>query len=70
VNAVGDLKVKIFNMLGQDVKTLFSQSVQPGKYALTWDGRDNAGTTVASGIYVCQFQLNGFVEKRTLVKLQ
>jgi len=70
VNVSGELNVRIFNMLGQEVKTLLNHSALPGKYELMWDGKDNAGTSVASGIYVCQFQLNGFVEKRTLVKLQ
>ena len=70
VRVPGKLIARVFNMLGQEVQTLLLQEVQPGSYSLKWDGKDKNGMSVASGIYVCQFQLNGIVEKRTLVKLQ
>jgi len=70
VKVAGNLDVKIFNALGQEVKGIFNHSVVPGKYELKWDGRDDFGVNVADGVYVCRFQLDRFVQNRTLLKLK
>ncbi len=66
----GLLNVKIFNALGQEVKTLFSEEADPGRYILRWDGTDNSGMSVASGIYVCRFNFNNIIKNRILIKVQ
>ena len=44
--------VKIYNMLGQEVKTLTNEEMAPGLYNVQWDGKDNHGESTASGVYV------------------
>ncbi len=45
-----DITLEIFNILGERIKTF--RSVQnPGKYSFTWDGVDNYGNSVPSGVY-------------------
>ncbi|MFQ5627422.1 MAG: FlgD immunoglobulin-like domain containing protein [bacterium] len=51
ITSPSDVQLKIFNMLGQQVCTLVSKKQSPGKYQVIWDGKDNAGFQVASGIY-------------------
>jgi xylan 1,4-beta-xylosidase len=46
-----DVTLKLINMRGQEVKTLVNKKQLAGNYAVHWDGRDNNGTTVSSGIY-------------------
>ncbi len=48
----GEVTLKVFNVLGQQVRTLVSKPQQAGSYTVTWDGRDDFGRPVASGIYI------------------
>jgi hypothetical protein len=60
--------VKVFNLRGELVKTLHSGEFQTQTF--TWDGTDNRGASVASGVYVIQAQAGGNVltKKAALVK--
>ncbi|MCH8993155.1 MAG: T9SS type A sorting domain-containing protein, partial [Acidobacteria bacterium] len=53
VGAAGaiDVRVEVFNVLGQRVVTLHEGQLAAGHYALQWDGRDGSGRAVASGLY-------------------
>ncbi len=44
--------IKIYNMLGQEVRTLLSSQMGAGIYNLIWDGKDNSGKSVTSGAYI------------------
>lgn len=52
VKEAGRVSLKIFNIKGQLVKTLVNERVKQGNHQIIWDGRDNYGTEVASGIYM------------------
>lgn len=43
--------LEIFNALGQKVRTMFSDAVEPGVYELTWNATDDAGNLVPGGVY-------------------
>jgi hypothetical protein len=45
--------VKLFDITGKLVKTLATGEQSPGYYDLTWDRKDDAGRTVARGVYFC-----------------
>jgi hypothetical protein len=66
----GHVALKIYNSLGQIVKTLVNQTQLPGKYVVEWDGTDNTGNRVPSGQYF--FHLiadnNRIVKRSLLVK--
>ncbi|MFQ5498379.1 MAG: M6 family metalloprotease domain-containing protein [Candidatus Zixiibacteriota bacterium] len=47
----GQAVLEVFNTLGQKVRTLFDGPIDAGETSVTWDGKDNAGTEAASGIY-------------------
>lgn len=46
-----EVTLKIYNILGKEVKTLLNKQLPAGSYNLEWDGADNAGNLVSSGIY-------------------
>jgi hypothetical protein len=46
------VSLKIYNMLGQEVKTLFNGDKAAGIHEITWNGDDNFGSKVSSGAYV------------------
>ena len=45
------VSLKVYNILGQEVRTLVDEPQAPGYYQVRWDGRDNLGRELASGIY-------------------
>ncbi|MFX0136390.1 MAG: FlgD immunoglobulin-like domain containing protein, partial [Candidatus Hodarchaeota archaeon] len=46
------VKIQIFNTLGQEIKMLVDTEQSAGYYSLHWDGRNNNGIPVVSGIYI------------------
>lgn len=65
-----DVKLKIFNMLGQQVIKLVDTKQPAGYYSIKWDSRDNFGGNVASGVYFYRLEAGDFVKTKKLVLLQ
>jgi hypothetical protein len=51
-----EVTIAIFNSLGQRVRSLENGFREPGFYSVRWDGRDESGNVLTSGIYICQIQ--------------
>ncbi len=67
----GKVKLEIFNIKGQKVKTLMDCNTSAGKFELVWNGRNDAGKRVASGEYIAMLNLNDkFKSKRKLLLLK
>jgi hypothetical protein len=67
----GPVKLGIYNILGQLVKTLVDEEmVEPDRYTVIWDGHDRAGEEVASGIYFAVFKTYGFRATEKLILLR
>ncbi len=62
--------LKLYNLLGQKVRTLVDAEMIPGNYQAVWDGKDNRGKEVASGIYLCRLQSGPHQEIRKMVLLK
>ncbi len=62
--------LRVYNLLGEVVRTLAAGDHAPGRYTVTWDGRDEAGRPVASGIYLYQLQADGFTQVRKMTLLR
>jgi hypothetical protein len=65
----------LYNVLGQRVRTLVNDNMQAGYHAAEWDGTDNAGQRLASGMYLLQMSAKGtngksFNELRKLMMLK
>jgi FlgD Ig-like domain len=57
VNTAGPVKLQIFNLNGQLVKTLVDGELLPGVHQKQWSGRNQNGYTVASGVYWYRLQI-------------
>ncbi|MFQ6114895.1 MAG: FlgD immunoglobulin-like domain containing protein [bacterium] len=57
-------------LLGQEVRTLVDEDQPAGFYEVMWDGKDNNGQRVASGVYLYKLETRDFVQTRKMVLLQ
>ena len=57
--ASADVRLDILTVLGQRVRSLESGYRQAATHTVVWDGRDDRGQTVASGVYFCRLQAGG-----------
>ncbi len=64
------VELKIYNLLGQVMKTLVIKEQAPGEYTVVWDGTDEAGRLVAAGIYLVRIVAGNFVAERKVVVLR
>ena len=62
--------VEIFNVLGKHVRTLFNGRQPAGRYSIVWDGRDENGAVVASGVFIYQLRAGSFMQSRKMLFLQ
>jgi hypothetical protein len=52
IPSASNIELKIYNILGQNIKNLFEGKVEAGRYIFTWDGRDETGDCLSSGVYL------------------
>lgn len=66
----GFVTVKIYNILGSEVKTMIATEMQAGNYTINWNGEDEFGNKVSSGNYIYRITAGDFVKtmKMTLLK--
>lgn len=62
--------LKIYNVAGELVRTLVDGNLAARSYRLTWDGRNNAGVTVTSGVYFYKLTAGDFQDVRKLVLMK
>ena len=64
------VSLKIYNLLGQEVRTLVDEVQEAGYYRVYWDGNDDRGEQVSSGMYFYRLTAGDFtaIKKMTLVK--
>lgn len=63
----GHAELRVYNMLGQLLRTLVDGQVHAGVHTVTWDGKDEAGTALPGGVYLCVLRANGFRASRKMV---
>ncbi|MDH4223070.1 MAG: T9SS type A sorting domain-containing protein, partial [candidate division Zixibacteria bacterium] len=62
--------LSVYNILGQKVRTLVDEERLPGEYKVIWDGRDERGNEVSSGIYFYQLKTKDHTETKKMVLLK
>ena len=67
VGEMGVVRLAIYNALGQRVRVLVEGAVEVGRYEAGWDGRDEEGMEMGSGVYFYRLQSAGRELTRSLV---
>jgi hypothetical protein len=66
-----DIQFGIYNIRGQEVKQLLNTQMQPGSYAISWNGLDDTGRQVSSGIYFARLMTGkGYVKTVKMLVLR
>ncbi|MCZ6777188.1 MAG: T9SS type A sorting domain-containing protein, partial [Ignavibacteria bacterium] len=65
--AASVVRLAIYNVLGQKVRTLVDEAMDAGSHKAIWDGRNDVGLPVVSGTYIYRFEAGGFVRTRKMV---
>ena len=66
-----EIRLVIYNILGEETRTLFAGPIEAGRYLFKWDGRNGHGNPVATGIYFVRLSTSAgrsFVRKMALMK--
>ena len=64
------VKLVVYNVLGQKVRTIFDEVATPGVYNLQWDGRDDNGRPLGSGIYFYRLDSKDFSKTKKMILLK
>ena len=66
----GQVTLYIYNVLGQNVRTLVDEYQAAGDYETVWDGHDNTGDVVASGLYFYRIKSGDFSDIKKMVLMK
>ena len=66
----GEVSIQIFNQKGQLVKTLLNSSLPAGNHQLTWNGTDEQGAQVGSGVYFYRMKSGKYSSTRKMVMMK
>jgi len=52
----GNVKIEVYDIMGKLINTLINKDMNSGSYTVTWDGKNNSGQQVGSGVYLYRIQ--------------
>jgi flagellar hook assembly protein FlgD len=64
------VKITIYNSVGQAVRALVDEVLSSGYHEARWDGANNLGTPVASGVYIYRMEAGDFRAQKRLLYLR
>jgi len=70
LSAARDVELTIYNLKGQKIRTLVNTKKETGLHSVSWNGKDNAGNVVASGVYIYRMTAGEFVDAKKLTLLR
>lgn len=64
------IKLTINDITGQQIKSLINEEKRSGNYSVKWDGKDDSGSLVSSGVYFYRIQANDFIMVKKMILLR
>jgi len=62
--------IKVYNVMGREVKTLVSQKLRSGIHSVQWDGKTNQGLPVSNGVYYYTMETKNFKTSKKMIILE
>ena len=66
----GFVSLTIHDLLGRKIKTLVSDYQQAGQYSVTWNGKDETGNSLASGIYLYTLKTGNILQSKKMILMK
>ena len=66
----GNVKIEVYDIMGKLVNTLINKDMNSGSYTVTWDGKNNSGQQVVSGVYLYKIQSENFIAVKKMILLK
>lgn len=70
LSALSNVELIVYNSLGQKIRTLVTTRQPAGGYEIQWDGRDDAGRAVGSGVYIYRLWVEEFTQSRKMLLIR
>lgn len=64
------VELRIYNSLGQEVRTLVSKRESAGSHKVIWDGKDALGRTVSTGVYIYRIKAGEYIQSRKMMMIR
>lgn len=66
----GQVELSIYNLLGQKIRALVNENQTPGVYRIQWDGKNDVGQQMASGVYLLRLIAGDFKQAQKMMLLK
>ena len=66
IPATSNVSIKIYDILGREIKTLINEQTTAGYHIVYWNGKDSKGENVASGVYLYRLTADSFSETKKM----
>ena len=70
LNKATDVLLTIYNLAGQEIRTLVNKRQSAGSWKVVWDGKDQNGNMVASGIYLYRLKSGNHIRTRKMILIK
>ncbi len=64
------VNLSVYNIMGQKVRELVADRMQAGTHSVVWDGRDDNGAAVSSGVYISRLKMGEHVATQTMIHIK
>ncbi len=65
-----NVQLRVYDILGREVRTLVNERYDGGSYMVTWDGKNDYGRQVATGVYIYQLRAGNFISTKKMLMLK
>ncbi len=65
-----DVTLTVYDVLGRKIRTLVDKNLKPGIHTVQWDGRDQYGNAISSGIYFYRLQARDFIQTKKMILMK
>jgi hypothetical protein len=70
VGAKTEVKLIIYDLLGRRVRSLVQRPYNPGRHIVNWDGRNDFGSLVSTGVYIYRFRAGDFLDHKKMILIR
>ena len=70
INEAGNVRLEIYNLKGQLVKTLVNEVQETGEYTASWNGTDNSNKPVSSGVYLYKMKSANYSSTKKMILMK